>query len=48
MDRPAQVSRPWRIDRTSATLADVAPLATSEIGKIDAGLSCMSLRWTVR
>jgi dimethylargininase len=23
----------------------VAPLATAEIGKIDAGLSCMSLRW---
>lgn len=23
----------------------VVPLATSEIGKIDAGLSCMSLRW---
>jgi dimethylargininase len=24
---------------------DVVPLATSEIAKIDAGLSCMSLRW---
>lgn len=24
---------------------DVVPLATSQIGKIDAGLSCMSLRW---
>ena len=24
---------------------DVFPLATSQIGKIDAGLSCMSLRW---
>ena len=24
---------------------NVVPLKTSEIGKIDAGLSCMSLRW---
>jgi dimethylargininase len=35
--------------KTIAMLEDagyrVVPLATSEIGKVDAGLSCMSLRW---
>ncbi|MBV8908015.1 MAG: dimethylarginine dimethylaminohydrolase, partial [Sphingomonas sp.] len=36
-------------ERTRAVLEarglDVVPLAADEIAKIDAGLSCMSLRW---
>lgn len=33
------------IDRLDAAGFAVLPLATDEIGRIDAGLSCMSLRW---
>ena len=33
------------IDMLDAAGFDVVPLRTSEIGKLDAGLSCMSLRW---
>lgn len=36
---------PRTIDRLDGLGYDVVPLETSEIGKIDAGLSCMSLRW---
>ncbi len=33
------------IDRLAGAGYDVIPLPTDEIGRIDAGLSCMSLRW---
>lgn len=36
---------PATIDRLAAVEARVVPLATDEIARIDAGLSCMSLRW---
>lgn len=36
---------PRTIERLEAHGYDVVPLHTTEIGKIDAGLSCMSLRW---
>lgn len=36
---------PRTIERLDAAGYAVVPLATAEIGKIDAGLSCMSLRW---
>lgn len=36
---------PRTIDLLDARGYKVVPLKTSEIGKIDAGLSCMSLRW---
>lgn len=36
---------PKTIDRLDQLGYDLVPLATGEIGKIDAGLSCMSLRW---
>ena len=36
---------PGTIDMLSQTGFAVVPLHTREIGKIDAGLSCMSLRW---
>jgi dimethylargininase len=36
---------PRTIERLSSLGYTVVPVATSEIGKIDAGLSCMSLRW---
>lgn len=35
------------IELIAARGLDVVPLDVSEIGKIDAGLSCMSLRWSV-
>lgn len=36
---------PRTIERLGALGYAVVPVATSEIGKLDAGLSCMSLRW---
>ena len=36
---------PKSIELLSGLGYDVVPLKTTEIGKIDAGLSCMSLRW---
>ena len=36
---------PWTIELLDRLGCRVVPLPTSEIGKIDAGLSCMSLRW---
>jgi dimethylargininase len=36
---------PKTVERLGALGYAVVPVATSEIGKIDAGLSCMSLRW---
>ena len=36
---------PRTIDRLDSLGFRVVPLATGKIGKIDAGLSCMSLRW---
>ena len=36
---------PRTIDMLDRTGFDVVPLSTSEVGKLDAGLSCMSLRW---
>ena len=36
---------PRTIERLGALGYAVVPLETSEIGKLDAGLSCMSLRW---
>lgn len=36
---------PRTIDRLGSLGYAVVPLETSEIGRIDAGLSCMSLRW---
>jgi dimethylargininase len=36
---------PRTIERLSALGYSVVPLAISEIGKLDAGLSCLSLRW---
>ena len=36
---------PRTIDLLTARGVDVVPLETREIAKIDAGLSCMSLRW---
>ncbi|MEO6581873.1 MAG: arginine deiminase family protein [Sphingomicrobium sp.] len=36
---------PRTIERLDALGYAVVPIATQEIGKIDAGLSCMSLRW---
>jgi len=36
---------PRTIERISKLGYNVVPLKTSQIGKIDAGLSCMSLRW---
>lgn len=36
---------PKTIERLGSLGYTVAPLETSEIGKLDAGLSCMSLRW---
>ena len=38
-------SFPRTIERLGGLGYAVVPLETSEIGKIDAGLSCMSLRW---
>ena len=39
---------PRTIDLLSQAGFKVVPLPTSQIGKIDAGLSCMSLRWLAR
>jgi dimethylargininase len=36
---------PRTIERLGSLGYAVVPVATAEIGKIDAGLSCMSLRW---
>jgi len=36
---------PGTLDLLSRHGLDLVPLAVSEIGKIDAGLTCMSLRW---
>ena len=36
---------PRTIDMLTAEGFNVVPLATTQIGKVDAGLSCMSLRW---
>ena len=36
---------PRTIDMLTDAGYDVIPLPTTEIGKVDAGLSCMSLRW---
>lgn len=36
---------PRTIDKLRDEGFDVVPLKTTEIGKVDAGLSCMSLRW---
>lgn len=36
---------PRTIDRLAGRAARIVPLAVAEIRKIDAGLSCMSLRW---
>lgn len=36
---------PATIERLTAVEATIVPLATDEIARIDAGLSCMSLRW---
>ncbi len=36
---------PRTIEKLQREGFNVVPLNTSEIGKIDAGLSCMSLRW---
>ena len=36
---------PKTIERLGSLGYAVVPLETAEIGKIDAGLSCMSLRW---
>jgi dimethylargininase len=36
---------PRTIDMLNRAGFAVVPLRTGEIGKIDAGLSCMSLRW---
>lgn len=36
---------PRTIERLGALGYSVVPLQTSEIGKLDAGLSCLSLRW---
>lgn len=36
---------PRTIDRLAGRAAHIVPLAVAEIRKIDAGLSCMSLRW---
>lgn len=36
---------PRTLDRLRGEGFNVVPLRTTEIGKIDAGLSCMSLRW---
>ena len=36
---------PRTIERLDAHGHKVVPLQTTEIGKLDAGLSCMSLRW---
>jgi dimethylargininase len=41
----ASAERPRTLDRIAAAGYDVVALHTAEIGKIDAGLSCMSLRW---
>jgi len=38
-------SYPRTIDLLAGHGLDVVPLAVTEIGKIDAGLTCMSLRW---
>ncbi len=38
-------SFPRTLDLLAARGATVVPLAVGEIGKIDAGLTCMSLRW---
>jgi dimethylargininase len=44
----ASAERPRTLERLSAAGYAVVPLHTAEIGKIDAGLSCMSLRWRAR
>jgi dimethylargininase len=44
----ASAERPRTIERLTAAGYSVVPLHTAEIGKIDAGLSCMSLRWRAR
>ena len=36
---------PKTIDLLPAARANIVPLAVAEIRKIDAGLSCLSLRW---
>ena len=36
---------PQSIDLLDSLGYKIVPLKTTEIGKIDAGLSCMSLRW---
>ena len=36
---------PRTAERLAALAADLVTIETSEIGKVDAGLSCMSLRW---
>ena len=36
---------PRTIDLLTSRATNVVPLAVSEVGKLDAGLSCMSLRW---
>ena len=43
----AGAAYPRTIDLLVARGMTVVPLAVSEIAKIDAGLSCMSLRWRV-
>ncbi len=39
---------PRTIDALSVVGVPITPLSTVEVGKIDAGLSCMSLRWHSR
>ena len=41
----AGASFPRTIERLGSSGYAVVPIATTEIGKLDAGLSCMSLRW---
>lgn len=41
----AAAAFPRTLERIAARGHEVVPLEVSEIGKIDAGLSCMSLRW---
>jgi len=36
---------PRTIDMIRKAGLNVAPLAVTEVAKLDAGLSCMSLRW---
>jgi dimethylargininase len=44
----ASAQHPRTLDRLAAAGYAVTPLDTAEIGKIDAGMSCMSLRWRSR